>query len=198
MTPGTALGPQPTALHRHALRLLARLHRRPVPVRPSRASQLRALTTLLDEAVAAQSPADRAVAACGEPGPLSGQAAQEAGRQSRVLHRLHGRMRDLVLTETDLVHAQQYAGRLLAYDQWMVRQAMDLAFTSRPQPRIEAARLCLNGLGRPADDLRRLRDALRSETDGDSPSEPCAPTGTGSVRASGRGPGTGPGEPGPG
>jgi hypothetical protein len=38
---------------------------------------------------------------------------------------------------------------------------MDLAFTVHPDARTEAARLQLNGLGRPADELRRLRDAVR-------------------------------------
>ncbi|MFD8735995.1 hypothetical protein ACFV06_13895 [Streptomyces sp. NPDC059618] len=136
-----------------------------------RAAQLRALTALLDEAVAAQAPADLVVAACGEPGPLSGQTAQEAGRQSMALHRLHARLRELHLTESDLVQVQEHAGQLLAYDQWMMREAMDLAFPTNPHPRSEAARLHLNGLGRPADDLRRLRDALRSERDG----EPAGP-----------------------
>jgi hypothetical protein len=165
MTPGAAPGQQPGGPRRHAVRLLANLRRRPAPVRPPRAAQLWALTALLDEAVAAQTPADRVVAACGEPGPLSGQTAQEAGRQCMALHRLHARMRDLQLTESDLVRAQEYAGRLLAYDQWMMREAMDLAFPTNPHPSGEAARLHLNGLGRPADDLRRLRDALRFECD---------------------------------
>jgi hypothetical protein len=34
-----------------------------------------------------------------------------------------------------------------------------------PDARTEAARLQLNGLGRPADDLRRLRDTLQAEED---------------------------------
>ncbi|MFF3448343.1 hypothetical protein ACFYXJ_14560 [Streptomyces sp. NPDC002667] len=171
MRPRTARGQQSGGPRRYAVRFLANLRRRPAPVRPVRAAQLRALTALLDEAVAAQTPADRVVAACGEPGPLSGQTAQEAGRQCMALHRLHARMRDLPLTESDLVRVQEYAGRLLAYDQWMLREAMDLAFPTNPHPTGEAARLHLNGLGRPADDLRRLRDALRFECDG----EPAGP-----------------------
>jgi hypothetical protein len=51
----------------------------------------------------------------------------------------------------------------------MVRQAMDLAFTLHADARTEAARLRLNGLGRPADDLRRLRDLLRSRTEWSGP-----------------------------
>jgi hypothetical protein len=127
-----------------------------------RTAQLDALTRLLDEAVAIQGATDGAVAACGEPGPVSGQTAQDCGRQTVALHRLLGRLRNLPVTDPDLVEAQRHAGRLLAYQQWMVRQALDLAFTTRPDARTEAARVHVNGLGRPADELRRLRDDLRN------------------------------------
>ena len=160
--------PTPPRPWQRTLRLLVRLRRRPAPARLSRAAQLRILAGLLDEAVAAQRPVDLAVAACGEPGPVSCQTAQEAGRQSVVLYRLRGRVCELAVTDADLVEAQAYAGRLLAYDQWMVRQALNLAFTVHPDPRVEAARLRINGLGRPADELRRLRDAVRSQA-GEAP-----------------------------
>jgi len=150
----------------HVVRLLARLsYRRPAPARLPRAAQVRALAKLLDEAVATQQTVDRAVAACGEPGPVSGQTAQDCGRQSVTVHRSLGLLRDLPLADTDLVEARAYAGRLLAYDQWMLRQALDLAFTVHPDARTEAARLQINGLGRPADDLRRLRDDLVAQAE---------------------------------
>jgi len=144
-------------------RPLVRPHRRPAPVGPSRPDQLRALLAVLDEAVAAQRPADEAVAACGEPGPVARGAARDCGLQSIGLHRLRARLQDLGTTDPDLVAAQARAGRLLAYDLWMLRASMNLAFTTRPVDRTEAARLRINGLGRPADDLRELRDALRAE-----------------------------------
>lgn len=151
-----------------AVRLLDALRRfvrppRAVPVRPSRPDQVRALLAVLEEAVAAQTPADEAVAACGEPGPVARGTARDCGRQSITLHRLRTRLQDLAPTEPDLVAAQARAARLLAYDLWMLRASMNLAFTVRPADRTEAARLRLNGLGRPADDLRRLRDTLRTE-----------------------------------
>jgi hypothetical protein len=133
----------------------------------ARTAQLDVLTRLLDEAVAIQGATDEAVAACGEPGPVSGRTAQDCGRQSVALHRLLGRLRTLPVTDPDLVEAQQRAARLLAYQQWMLRQALDLVFTAHPDARTEAARLRLNGLGRPADDLRRLRDGLRGRAAGD-------------------------------
>ncbi|MGX1370239.1 hypothetical protein RKD19_005598 [Streptomyces canus] len=148
---------------RPLLRPLVRPHRRPAPVGPSRAHQLRALVAVLDEAVAAQRPADEAVAACGEPGPPAHGAARDCGVQSITLHRLRARLQDLRTTDPDLMTAQAHAARLLAYDLWMLRASMNLAFTARPVDRTEAARVRLNGLGRPADDLRRLRDTLRAE-----------------------------------
>ncbi|MEU1481057.1 hypothetical protein [Streptomyces sp. NPDC005760] len=161
-----------------AVRLLLRLpsaarpRPRPVPVRPSRPAQLRALLAVLDEAVAAQTAADEAVAACGEPGPVSRGAARDCGQQSIALHRLRTRLQDVGATDPDLVAAQARAARLLAYDLWMLRASMNLAFTTRPVDRTEAARLRLNGLGRPADDLRRLRDSLRAGLD-----PPCVDSG---------------------
>ncbi|MFC3572501.1 hypothetical protein ACFOZ0_04230 [Streptomyces yaanensis] len=153
---------------RHRLvRLLAR--RRPPPARPSRQAELRALTALLDEAVEAQRGADEAVAACGEPGPVRATAARECGQHSVTFHRLSGRLNSLPVTYPDLAEARARAGRLLAYHQWMVRQAMDLAFTAHADARTEAARLRLNGLGRPADDLRGLRDLLRGQAERSSP-----------------------------
>ncbi len=145
-----------------ALRLRARLlHRRPATVHLSRPAQIRALVEVLDEAMSVQLAADVAVAACGEPGPVSGQAAQDCGHAGSAFHRLRARLWELPLTETDLMEAQAYAGRLLAYDQWMVCQSLNLAFTAHRDARTEAARLQINGLGRPADDLRRLRDAFK-------------------------------------
>ncbi|MEV0976239.1 hypothetical protein [Streptomyces sp. NPDC049915] len=144
---------------RRTLRRLRR--RRPVPVgRVPRASQLRMLVAVLDDAVAALSSADLAVAACGAPDGATWQAAQGCGRAARGFHRLRARLDELPISEPDLVDARDDAGRLLAYHQWMVHQAMNLAFTIHPDARTEAARLELNGLGRPADRLRLLRDAL--------------------------------------
>ncbi|MFJ4789722.1 hypothetical protein [Streptomyces sp. NPDC088794] len=135
----------------------------PVPAGPPRSAQVRALVAVLDDAVAAQRPADEAVAACGEPGPVSRQTARDCGLQSIALHRLRTRLQDLRLTDPDLVLAQAQAARLLSYDLWMLRESLDLAFTVHRDARTEAARLRLNGLGRRADDLRRLRDGLRAE-----------------------------------
>ncbi|MEU6254245.1 hypothetical protein [Streptomyces sp. NPDC047043] len=155
--------PPGTVRWHRAVRILVRLQRAPAPARPSRPAQVRALVAVLDEAVAAQTPADAAVAACGEPGPVSSGTARSCGQQSITLHRLRTRLQDLELTDPDLLQARAHAARLLAFDLWMLRESLNLAFTLRPDPRTEAVRLRLNGLGRHADDLRHLRDGLRAE-----------------------------------
>ncbi|WP_416980883.1 hypothetical protein [Streptomyces sp. T028] len=157
-------GPVPSiGLWHRTLRLLAQVRRpRPAAACLPRTSQVRALMAVLDDAVAAQKPVDAAVAACGAPEGPTGQAAQDCGRAGSRIHQLCARLRELPLTQPDLVEVRALAGRLLSYDQWMVRQALNLAFSAHPDARTEAARLQFNGLCRPADDLRRLRDALEA------------------------------------
>jgi hypothetical protein len=133
--------PPGTVRWHRAVRTLARRHRRRAPARPSRPTQLLALVAVLDEAVAAQTPADEAVAACGEPGPVSRRTARMCSRQSITLHRLRTRLQDLELSDPDLVRAQTHAANLLAYDLWMLRESLNLAFTIHHDPRTEAARL---------------------------------------------------------
>lgn len=152
-----------TALRHRAARLVTRLRPPPAPLPLPRPAQVRALLAVLDEAVTAQQRADVAVASCGEPGPVCGQVARDCCDASSAFLHLRARLRKLPLTDPDLVQARAYAGRLLDYVQWMVHQSVNLAFTVHPDARTEAARLQLNGLGRPADDLRRLRDTLKAE-----------------------------------
>lgn len=163
-TPASPAGRPGRGQRRRGVRLLERLRRRPALAAPvPRPAQVRALLAVLEEAVAAQAPADAAVAACGEPGPVPHLAARACGEASTALLRLRSALLELPLTDVDLVRTQAYAGRLLAYGQWMVRQSADLAYRVHADARTEAARLQLNGLGRPADELRRLRDSLLGE-----------------------------------
>ncbi|MET7618017.1 hypothetical protein [Streptomyces sp. NPDC005408] len=135
------------------------------PVRIARPEQLRTLADVLDAAVAAQPLADRLVAACGEPEPVSGDVAKAAGEQVVVYHRLHGMLRALP-ADGDVAEARERAARLLSYHQWMLHQSLVFAFTTNPDSRVEAARLRINGLGAPADALRELRDQVRAAADG--------------------------------
>ncbi|MGV9273267.1 hypothetical protein [Streptomyces griseosporeus] len=145
-------------------RAAARLRRpgHPPEAQIPRSVQLGVLLAVLDEGVAALRSADTAVAACGACDGASGQTARDCARALSGFHRLRARLGELPITDSDLADVRAYAGRLLAYDQWMVHQALNMAFTVHPDARTEAARLELNGLGRPADDLRRLRDAVRA------------------------------------
>ncbi|MFE6664740.1 hypothetical protein ACFVFH_14430 [Streptomyces sp. NPDC057697] len=81
-----------------------------------------------------------------------------------MYHQLLVRLREMDL-DTEIAPLGERAARLLAYHQWILHQAVNLAFTSRPDPRVEGARLRLNGLGRPAVDLRELRDEARERAD---------------------------------
>lgn len=125
--------------------------------------QLAALAALLDQAVAAQPEADRVVAACGEPEPVPGVLAREGSRQAAALQRITLRLRELAV-DGDVAELREEAVRLVMYDHWMVRQALNLAFSAHVDARTEAARLRLNGLGAPADRLRELRDRVREQT----------------------------------
>ncbi|MFD3450987.1 hypothetical protein ACFWVC_02305 [Streptomyces sp. NPDC058691] len=122
--------------------------------------QLAVLAALLDEAVAAQPEADRLVAACGEPGPVPAEVARDGSRQAALLQGIAQRLRELPVGR-EQVDVRDEAVRLLTYDHWMVRQALNLAFTGNADTRTEAARLSLNGLGAPADRLRALRERVR-------------------------------------
>lgn len=59
--------------------------------------RLQALAAILDEAVHAQPSADRAVAACGEPGPVPMQAIQQVAERIADYHHLIVRLRALDL-----------------------------------------------------------------------------------------------------
>jgi hypothetical protein len=138
-------------------------HGRVGPAPPPCPEQLLALAEVLDEIAAAQPLSDRVIAACGDPGPVPVSVAREGGRQTVICHRLGRRLRELALYG-ELAEARERATRLLDYQHWMVQQSLNLAFTATPDARTEAARLHLNGLGAPADELRALRDRVRAQT----------------------------------
>jgi hypothetical protein len=144
--------------------------KRAVAPPPSRHEQLRALAEVLDEIAAAQPLSDQVVAACGDPGPgpVPVSVARQGGRQAVLCARLGRRLRELTLYG-DLAEARERASRLLDYQHWMVQQSLNLAFTSNPTTRTESARLHLNGLGAPADELRELRDRIRAQAGGAEP-----------------------------
>ncbi|GAA0673631.1 hypothetical protein GCM10010193_27960 [Kitasatospora atroaurantiaca] len=143
--------------------LLRRSRAHEAPPRPTREEQLEALLEVLDDAVAAQPLADQVVAACGAYGPVPGSLAQDGGWQLITFNHLAFRLGELSL-DGELAQVRERASRLLAYDLWMIHESLRLAFASqRDNERVEAARLRVNGLGAPADALRRLRDDVRHQ-----------------------------------
>lgn len=159
----------PAGLRRLVLRLgrsrLFRTESAGPPVTPSeeRERQAAALLAVLDAAVAEQAPTDRAVAACGGPGQPPPELAGLLARQSVHYARLAGWLEALP-ADGDLAGVRDLAVRLVAYHQWMLHQSTNLAFAVHHRPGSEAARQRISGLGAPADRLRALRDALRSDS----------------------------------
>jgi hypothetical protein len=121
--------------------------------------QILALLGILDDALAAQGAADRVVAACGKPGPVPWTVSHAGAEQMAVYQRLTLRLRRIPV-DPDLREVHGRASRLLAYHLWVLRQALQLAFTPRPEPAAEATRLRLDGLGAPAADLRNLHQEV--------------------------------------
>ncbi|MFJ7280761.1 hypothetical protein [Kitasatospora sp. NPDC098663] len=138
--------------------LLRRTH---PPALPPRDVQLARLLAILDEAVAAQGESDRIVAACGASGAVSGSVGRSGGVQLNIYQRLGTRLVHLDVDDT-LAPYHEHAMRLIAYHRWILHEAMNLAFTPHPDPRAEAMRSRLAGLGRPAADLRTLRHDLHT------------------------------------
>ncbi|MFD9130688.1 hypothetical protein [Kitasatospora sp. NPDC059571] len=152
-------GRRSALLHRIAGGLGLRTPPDPVGLPFGPDEQAAALLAVLDAAVADQASADRAVAACGEPGPVPAALAEELTRAAVRYGRYAGWLRALPATG-ELAGVRELAVRLVAYHQWMLHQSANLAFAPVRAPRSEAARLGLSGLGAPADRLRALRDGL--------------------------------------
>jgi len=130
--------------------------------RASRVQQLRSLIDILDRAVAAQPQADTVVAACGEAEPVSRSLARDGARLQVTFHHLLQQLEELDL-DADLEAARDTARSLLAYHQWMLREALAAAFrlpATGGRRRDWPARI--NGLGAPANRLRELRSHLHA------------------------------------
>jgi hypothetical protein len=165
--------PTPASSHRHAgpVGTLRRVGQMlcgwwppPRPAPPTRQVQLLALADILDEAVAAQPAADRAVAACGAPGLLPVSALKETAAQITIYHHLILRLRALRLA-SDLLPLGERASRLLAHHEWILNQALGLVRAPGCDARSQTARQHLNGLGDTAHDLRVLREEVRGLAD---------------------------------
>lgn len=126
--------------------------------RPTRAAQLRSLCVLLDSAIDAQPLADQVIAACGEPTGPSRDLIRAGLKLQVTFHRVRDELDSLDLDDDLLGFREQVSAHLL-YHQWMVRESLDSALSYRVRDRAQVRRR-INGLGAPADRLRRLRREL--------------------------------------
>jgi hypothetical protein len=123
----------------------------------SRESQLAALADAAVRAVAGQDEAAQVVSACGLPGPPAEIVMLAAGRCVRRYHQLEAAV-EAMTVESDLEPYRLALSRYVAYHLVLVRAAVDLACAG--DPGTYRARSSLDGLGPPADDLRRLHEEL--------------------------------------
>jgi hypothetical protein len=131
--------------------------------RPTRSEQARSLIRVLDAAAEAQPRADEIVAACGEEAPIPPAFARDGARLQVAYYRLRRQLDDLVL-DAEWEQVRERAGVLLLYHQWVLREALSVAFSLH----IKAsgrARYRINGLGEPADRLRELRGIIRAQAE---------------------------------
>ncbi|MYW93774.1 hypothetical protein G3I59_24955 [Amycolatopsis rubida] len=134
--------------------------------RLSAGEQLTRLVSVLDQAAAAAPEADDAVRACGAPGDIPGRLGRTAGELVSTYHRLREELAAIPV-DGDRVGLAAEAERLLQYHQWLLHTSLQLAFSLNPDPRKEAMRRRLDGVGPPAARLEALRDRvahLRSTT----------------------------------
>jgi hypothetical protein len=136
-------------------------HQPPPAVVLSAADQLRALLLIAEEALAVVPESNRVISACGAAAMVPVSVGRTCGEQLNVVHRLRIRLETLEV-DPEFAPITEHLLRLLAYHQWMVHQAIGMAFTARPADRAEALRARLEGgLGEPADDLLAIRAELR-------------------------------------
>lgn len=127
----------------------------------ARRRQLATLADLAAQSAMLQPQADAAVAQCGGALPVPDAAALELGRLSRSYSLLYERA-DGLEVDPALTEARDELRRLLTYHLHMLRNAGDLAFSGRPDPRTEPFRRELaDGLGSYATRLLRLAAELR-------------------------------------
>jgi hypothetical protein len=140
---------------------------------PPTDEQLRRLLSVLDHTAVLAPVADDAVRACGQAGDVPGDVGRTCGELVTAYQRLRAELHELVVGP-DLAETADEVDRLLHYHQWLVRSALQLAFSLNPDPRKEAMRRRLDGLGPPAarlqtvraDVARRLTDAARVDETG--------------------------------
>ncbi|GAB3366179.1 MULTISPECIES: hypothetical protein [Amycolatopsis] len=141
------------------------LHRFRRPALSAR-EQLARLSSVLDRAAAVAPETETAVRACGAAGDVPGAIGHAGSELVSTYHRLREELNSIPVDRERAPLADEI-GRLLQYHQWLMRTAVQLAFSLNQDPRREAMRRRLDGVGPPAARLQALRDQvaerLRSE-----------------------------------
>ncbi|WIV59145.1 hypothetical protein [Amycolatopsis nalaikhensis] len=132
--------------------------------RPPTGVQLNLLLPVLDRAAELAPVADGAVRACGAPGDVPGHVGRTCGELVTAYQQLRTELRDIP-AEGALRGTADEIDRLLHYHQWLVRSALQLAFSLNPDPRTEAMRRRLDGLGPSATRLDALRADVARQLD---------------------------------
>lgn len=134
--------------------LLHRLRRR----RPtlSHREQLTRLLSVLDKAAALAPTAEDAVRACGADGDIPGEVGATCGELVTAYQRIRTELHAFPITDPVTTVVDEVE-RLLHYHQWLLRTALQLAFSINPDPRREAMRRRLAGVGAPATRLNTVR-----------------------------------------
>jgi hypothetical protein len=129
--------------------------------RGRRRGQLAELAQIAAQAVAVQPGAEAAIAACGGSPPIPDGVALQLGAASHAYSALFERARNLTV-DHEVTAPRAELCRLLSYHLHMLRDAGDLAFSGRSDPRTEPFRRELaGGLGPYAAELSGLADRLQ-------------------------------------
>ncbi|GAA3567308.1 hypothetical protein GCM10022222_59100 [Amycolatopsis ultiminotia] len=124
--------------------------------------QLTRLLSLLDRAIAVAPETETAVRACGAAGEVPGHVGRAGGELAGTYHRLREELHEIPVDDERAPLAAEIE-RLLQYHQWLLHSAVQLAFSLDPDPRREAMRRRLDGVGPPAARLRATRARVAAQ-----------------------------------
>jgi hypothetical protein len=129
---------------------------------PPAREQLRRILSVPQRAVDLEPAAQRTVRACGSPGEVPGQVGADCGELITAYLRLRAELRD-VPVDPQRQDLKEETEHLLHYHQWLLRTALELAFSISANPRREGMRRRLHGLGAPATRLAEVRQQVADE-----------------------------------
>jgi hypothetical protein len=137
-----------------------RVLRRRRPGAVDREAELSPLLGIAQRAVAAQPEADWVIRQCAAAGDVPGTVASAGGRLTTRYLKLRNELAEVPFADPALAGARAELARLLHYHQWLVREAVHLAFATASNPYRDQARQRMTGLGPPGARLRELAEEL--------------------------------------